>query len=501
MATYLGNGQYNLLDVMRKSKDPSINYDGLYEDPSRDQGSYTSNPFKAMTSSDYQYLNPKSLKSRNNSDQYNIFSPYDVPVNQRMRLDNMAWHKDRPLPRSYSGPQGSQFDNFGPRIGKTEVVSDFVAGDDGPYLGGNYPDNPYPGNTELGDMTGLVTDQFYDQIDKAPTITDMIENNQYDVNDTALGIMENAFNQRQIMADETSAGNYPIEQISPTIDYSNVMGRDLEADDEAQIVNGLKQPYTMRGQFKNDLKDIADLPGRIKDGIIGSAPVEFMGEQFNKAKDGIMGSKAMNFFRSLPTPTNMLLNMAATRNPLNPRASNYNPTLQGQVDFMKSPEGFGYGKNPNSGLGQITGGRLAGKHLVSAFGLNDLGKMYSKDLSRLQGYKSTMPQRFSRLRKATLGSNLPGSYQDKMNNLDAKIAQNKREAEQAQIARQAATANRARAANASVYANADAGNFTRGGGGFASHNTGTNPGFSNRTGRGRTGYQEGGLASMFTRRR
>ena len=47
MATYLGNGQYNLLDVINRSKDPSINYDGLYEDPSRDQGSYTSNPFKA----------------------------------------------------------------------------------------------------------------------------------------------------------------------------------------------------------------------------------------------------------------------------------------------------------------------------------------------------------------------------------------------------------------------------------------------------------------------
>ena len=38
----------------------------------------------------------------------------------------------------------------------------------------------------------------------------------------------------------------------PTIDYSNVMGRDLEADDGAQIVNGLKQPYTMSGQLAKD---------------------------------------------------------------------------------------------------------------------------------------------------------------------------------------------------------------------------------------------------------
>ncbi len=61
--------------------------------------------------------------------------------------------------------------------------------------------------------------------------------------------------------------------------------------------------------------------------------------------------------------------------------------------------------------------------------------------------------------------------------------------------REAATASRAMAANPEVYRNAG---ITSGG--FASQNTGTNSNFSNRTGRGRTGYLEGGLASMFTRR-
>ena len=341
MATYLGNGQYNLLDVMRKSKDPSINYDGLYEDPSRDQGSYTSNPFKAMTSSDYQYLNPKSLKSRNNSDQYNIFSPYDVPVNQRMRLDNIDYNRDQPFGNSYGGPQGSQFDNFNPRIGRPEVVSDFVAGDDGLYLGGNYPDNPYPDNTELGDMTGLVTDQFYDQIDKAPTITDMIENNQYDVNDTALGIMENAFNQRQIMADETSAGNYPIEQISPTIDYSNVMGKDLEANEGAQIVNGLKQPYTMRGQLAKDFskdgipKDFIDglrLAGSELNEDFGNIKGK-IGTGFDNLKTGIFNNPltrgagtAFNFLRgSVPGMLMSGLGAIFNRDPKAPSYEKYTP--------------------------------------------------------------------------------------------------------------------------------------------------------------------------------
>ena len=51
------------------------------------------------------------------------------------------------------------------------------------------------------------------------------------------------------------------------------------------------------------------------------------------------------------------------------------------------------------------------------------------------------------------------------------------------------------AKNPQVYSNAG---ITSGG--FASQNTGTNQGFSNKSGRGRTGYSEGGLASMFTRR-
>ena len=71
-----------------------------------------------------------------------------------------------------------------------------------------------------------------------------------------------------------------------------------------------------------------------------------------------------------------------------------------------------------------------------------------------------------------------------------------------QKAREAATADRARAANPNVYAEADRQGFTDGrGGGFGSRSTGTNENFSNKTGRGRTGYSEGGLATMFTRRR
>ena len=244
--------------------------------------------------------------------------------------------------------------------------------------------------------------------------------------------------------------------------------------------------YTIRGQIAEDFGEITN---KIGSGL-GSIR-DFLGSGFNKAKEGIMGSSPMDFLRGLPTPGNLLMSIASGRNPLNPKSANYNPTLQGQIDYMKD-KGM-YGITDQSGLNKITGGRLAGKNLVSMFGSNDLGEMYSKDLSKLQGYLATMPQRFSRLMK-----NNPAAYQKKIDNLNEKIAQNKLEAQAAQEARQAATAARARAANPNVYANADALGFTNPGGGFKS--AGTNENFSNRTGRGSTGYSAGGLASMFTSR-
>ena len=35
---YLGNGRYDLLDVVRASKNPQINYEGLYEEPADTSG-------------------------------------------------------------------------------------------------------------------------------------------------------------------------------------------------------------------------------------------------------------------------------------------------------------------------------------------------------------------------------------------------------------------------------------------------------------------------------
>ena len=81
---------------------------------------------------------------------------------------------------------------------------------------------------------------------------------------------------------------------------------------------------------------------------------------------------------------------------------------------------------------------------------------------------------------------------------EKKIAQEAQEkieaaasAAEEQAAREAATATRAMAANPNVYRNAG---ITSGG--FASQNTGTNQGFSNKSGRGRTGYGKGGIVTL-----
>jgi len=63
--------------------------------------------------------------------------------------------------------------------------------------------------------------------------------------------------------------------------------------------------------------------------------------------------------------------LAAARNPLNPKASNYSPDLQGQIDFLSGQPNM-IGLNPNSGLAQYgTGSVLSGQNVVSGFGTNN----------------------------------------------------------------------------------------------------------------------------------
>ena len=222
---------------------------------------------------------------------------------------------------------------------------------------------------------------------------------------------------------------------------------------------------------------------------------DFTGSMIDKFSDSKVGqgitTGATKFKDMAFTP---MMALMQKRNPLNPRAMNYNPNLQKQMDFLEGTTGtrvFGtsdnlqfedaamIGRDPNSGLAKYgPGSVLSGQNVVSGFGTNDYEQQLGKYITKMRNYK-----------------NLTNFQKEKLEQAKAEVAK--------EIARrEQETADRARAANPGVYASADRQGFTDGkGGGFGSKSTGTNDAFGNKSGRGRTGYSEGGLATMFTRRR
>ena len=98
----LGDGQYNQSEVLRKSKNPSINYEGLYEDPHR-------------------FL--KTADKFDRTGQSDNWWSGEIPVNARARADNRAYNRDRPLPSPY-GERSYYFDDFNPRVGTPELTAE-----------------------------------------------------------------------------------------------------------------------------------------------------------------------------------------------------------------------------------------------------------------------------------------------------------------------------------------------------------------------------------------
>ena len=123
------------------------------------------------------------------------------------------------------------------------------------------------------------------------------------------------------------------------------------------------------------------------------------------------------------------------------------------------------------------------------------GDEYLKTLSgkEVDKFKSLNKLNLERLNFYGKGSaafiNQKDNYQKALEIKETQARKIRKEA--AQRAAEADTAARAMAANPDVYRNAG---ITSGG--FASQNTGSNPNFSNKTGRGRTGYGKGGIVSL-----
>ena len=82
------------------------------------------------------------------------------------------------------------------------------------------------------------------------------------------------------------------------------------------------------------------------------------------------------------------LGLSYMRNPLREGSMNYNPELQGQIDYLSGMDGM-IGKNQSSGLLQYgPDSVLRGKNVVSMFGTNDYGKNLQKYIDKMEAKKT-----------------------------------------------------------------------------------------------------------------
>jgi hypothetical protein len=194
-----------------------------------------------------------------------------------------------------------------------------------------------------------------------------------------------------------------------------------------------------------DEEQVDYLPGQ-KKSFKDSATLE----EYFENRDPLSG--IMKVLRNIPSPTNLLLNLLPKQDPRETNIRNFYGNQYGLTSTGSLASGIMQGYNPVYGsnfLNKLTGGRLPPR----SFGLADAARRRIEKIA-------------NRKRAQTEASR-------------AKIAALQKFA-------RADTTSRARFDNPNVYAKADKLGFTGPGGGFKS--AGTNENFSNKTGRGRTGY-------------
>ena len=155
------------------------------------------------------------------------------------------------------------------------------------------------------------------------------------------------------------------------------------------------------------------------------------------------------------------LGLGYLTNPLRKGSRNYNPNLQGQIDYAS---GKGYiEKNPSSGLMQYgPDSILSGQNVVSGFGTNDYGKQLQNYRDK---YKDTMPKE----RLEQLDTEIQDQITDDFDKADAFMEKQ--------------TTNNDGGDGSNNYGGAtQSGGFDRGG--------------FEQDGTGRQGYNRGGIASL-----
>ena len=161
------------------------------------------------------------------------------------------------------------------------------------------------------------------------------------------------------------------------------------------------------------------------------------------------------------------LALGYARNPLRPGSMNYNPELQGQLDYLSSNSMIDRNNSFNS-LRYNKNSILNNQNVVSLFGTNDYGKQLQKYRDK---YKETMPQE----RLEQLDREIQDQITDDFDKVDAFME--------------------TRAQAAPVYTPRDEGGGNNNYGG-ATQSGGFDPGGFEQDGTGRQGYNRGGIASL-----
>jgi hypothetical protein len=293
------------------------------------------------------------------------------------------------------------------------------------------------------------------------------------------------FSDQEIANALQGQGLYTPGGSTPDTPSDNIIGSQINQGGGGEGITELQETFTtLPGDPKNfRLSQLEGTTDYFPPTTMMGKTKNFIQEKFFQPKvKGTLGDRLLKqsqgITSKIPTLTNILGNL---RSPFNPTSPTYNPLLSEQLNFLELGDNL-IGRDPNTGgLKYGSGSVLSGKNVISGFGTNDYETALRNFISKMNANKKISTERKT-----------------------ARLA-----AAEAELAALLAKTEADRAAQ---YGQTDYGRGSDGQRSYSGDALGDkDQGFgigattggpvSNKTGRGRTGYSEGGLATMFTRRR
>ena len=153
---YLGNGIYDLLDVIRASKNPQINYEGLYQDASAPMA--TSSLLQSMKPG-YEFRNDSYMRNAYMNEGDDLSGNISTDYNRR--LDFRNYFNNEPLRSNYESL--ARFQNFNPRVGIVNAGLPFASTtseDEKDYLYSDMEDIVYQTPRTIADQNRILGQTF-----------------------------------------------------------------------------------------------------------------------------------------------------------------------------------------------------------------------------------------------------------------------------------------------------------------------------------------------------